>query len=522
MSAGTLQLGDGTTAGATLGSGILKVAGTGVLALNLKDGETFSQNVTVSTATATVKAMQAGTTTVSGLISGLGGFTQSGPGTTILSTTAQTYTGATTVTAGHLQVDSSLAATGTVNVSGTGILAGIGSAGTVNVLAGGSISPGDPTISGNPPTPGTLAVGKLVLSAGANSDFRLGTPNVVGGGVNDLIAVAGNLTLAGNLNITALGGFGIGTYTLFTYNGTLTNTGFSAINGTGGEAITISTSTNHKVILTVLGSAVTQYWDGAGVIGNGSIGGGSGTWNNTTTNWTNGGGSLNSAWQGGTADFRTIGGTVMLGAPINAQGLIFGVTGYTLSGTSALNLVGTASTAPTVSVSAAGTTATISAPVTGIAGLAANGAGTLILTNAANTYTGGTTITNGVVQIGTTAAPGSIGGGPITSASPRPAAPSPWSTRTATSSPITSPTASLTPVHVDRQLDPRQHPLRRAHRRRRRHPGPDPKRHRHHHPDQCRQQFQRRHHDQQRHPANRHSHRSRLARLPQHSHCGRG
>ena len=410
ISAGTLQLGDGTTAGVTLGTGSVTVSGTGALALNLADGETFSKNVTVSAATATVKAIQSGTMTFSGIISGPGGLTQSGPGTTIL-TTAQTYTGATTVTAGTLQVDSSLATTGTVNVSGTGTLSGTGPVGTVNVLAGGSISPGDPS------GPGTLTVGKLVLSVGSNSDFRLAAPGTTGGGVNDLIAVAGNLTIAGNLNITQLTGFGIGSYTLFTYGGTLTNTGFSAINGVGGNATTISTGTLHQVDLIVSGTAINQYWDGTGAAGNSIITGGSGTWNNTTSNWTTSTGATNSPWLGGTAVFETTGGTVMLGAPINVQGLIFGVTGYTLSGTASLNLVGVPGTPPTVSVSNAGTTATISAPVTGSSGFAASGSGTLILTNAANTYTGGTNITNGFVQIGTTAAAGSIGGGAISIAS---------------------------------------------------------------------------------------------------------
>ena len=45
--------------------------------------------------------------------------------------------------------------------------------------------------------------------------------------------------------------------------------------------------------------------------------------------------------------------------------------------------------------------------------MTSSGAGTLILTNGANTYTGGTNISAGVVQIGTTAAAGSIGAGTI-------------------------------------------------------------------------------------------------------------
>ena len=283
ISGGTLQLGDGATAGATLGTGSVTVSGTGALALDLADGETFSKTVTVSAATATVKAIQAGTATITSVISGLGGLTQSGSGTTIL-TTAETYTGTTTVTAGHLQVDAALATTGTVNVSGTGTLSGIGTIpGTVNVLAGGVISPGDPSV------PGTLTVGKLVLNAGSNSNFRLNTVGTVGGGINDLVNVHGNLTIAGNLNITPLANFGAatGSYTLFTYTGTLTNTGFSAINGTAGSTVAVVTGVPHEVDLQILSlGMVTQYWDGTGAISNNIISGGSGTWNGTTKNWT--------------------------------------------------------------------------------------------------------------------------------------------------------------------------------------------------------------------------------------------
>ena len=200
-----------------------------------------------------MKPIQAGTTTLSGVISGLGGLNQAGPGTTIL-TGVNTYTGTTSVTTGTLQIDGSLAAGSTVNVAAAGRLTGIGTAaGTVNVLAGGHLSAGDPT------DPGTLTVGKLVLNTGSNSDFRLAAP-----GTNDLVNVTGNLTLAGNLNISPLTGFGAGIYTLFTYNGTLTNSSIGAINGTGGFTASVSTGVNHEVDLIVSTGTITQYWDGTG------------------------------------------------------------------------------------------------------------------------------------------------------------------------------------------------------------------------------------------------------------------
>src|SRR6202012_2363767 len=107
-------------------------------------------------------------------------------------------------------------------------------------------------------------------------------------------------------------------------------------------------------------------------------------------NWTDGSGATNASWQGGTAVFAAPGGTVTLTSAINAQGLIFGSSGYVLAGTSfALNLTGSM---PAISVSNALTSATIAAKITGTSGLTSSGAGTLILTNAANSYTGGTIV----------------------------------------------------------------------------------------------------------------------------------
>lgn len=56
-------------------------------------------------------------------------------------------------------------------------------------------------------------------------DYELGPAGIVGGGTNDLLVINGNLTLDGLLNVTSLGGFGTGTYTLITYTGTLINNG---------------------------------------------------------------------------------------------------------------------------------------------------------------------------------------------------------------------------------------------------------------------------------------------------------
>ena len=172
--------------------------------------------------------------------------------------------------------------------------------------------------------PGTLTVGSLVLNAGSVSSFELGTPGVIGGGVNDLVAVTGNLTLAGSLNITDLGGFGAGVYRLFNYGGALTNNGMALGTLPGGVsagALTIQTSVANQVNLVVSGTSLLQFWDGPNVVETGTVSGGTGTWDNTTTNWTVADGSTNSAWRQGFAVFEGTAGTVTLAQNVTMAGL---------------------------------------------------------------------------------------------------------------------------------------------------------------------------------------------------------
>ena len=86
--------------------------------------------------------------------------------------------------------------------------------------------------------------------------------------------------------------------------------------------------------------AQSLYWDGTNAINNGVIGGGTGTWDNSSNNWTGSNGSGNTAWSAGdTAVFGLVaGGTgtyaVSLIDPgyITAGGLVFNTGGYILSG----------------------------------------------------------------------------------------------------------------------------------------------------------------------------------------------
>jgi autotransporter-associated beta strand protein len=393
---GTLEI-DGSiasTSGVSVGNG-------GTVSFGNSSNSTFARNISNGIGgVGTLLLHSQNTLTLSGALSdGVAGqltVTQNGNGTAVLEGT-NTYTGATNINFGNLEVDGSLAAASTVNVHG--VLSGFGTVGgTANVFSGGTILPG------NGVTPGTLTVGNLILNPGSTAKFLLPQAGVAGGGVNGLLAVTKDLTLGGTLSLT--GSFGVGDYTLLTYGGTLSGGNFSSITGLGSFFGFVDTSVHGKVILDVFG---TQYWDGSGTANDGIVSGGSGNWNNSTNNWTNAGGTTNSAWQGGVAAFGGPAGTVKLTAPITAEELTFNSTGYILAGTNSLKLVGFG----TIDVTNTGDMATVNVPITGSVGLNAGGAGTLILTSGSNSYTGVTVVSNGVLQIGAGTSAAKIGSGAI-------------------------------------------------------------------------------------------------------------
>jgi len=140
--------------------------------------------------TGVINFNQSNSTTVSAAISGNGTVNQLGTGTTILSA-SNSYTGATTVEAGKLVVNGSIASSA-VTVNNGGTLAGSGTVGGLIVNTGGTISPGN--------SPGNLTVaGNLVWNGGGNYNWQvLGTTNTSGataGTTWDLITVTGDLDL---------------------------------------------------------------------------------------------------------------------------------------------------------------------------------------------------------------------------------------------------------------------------------------------------------------------------------------
>ena len=123
-----------------------------------------------------------------------------------------TYTGGTIVSNGTLLVNNSAGTgtgTGSVTVKTGATLGGAGTiSGATTIENSATLAPGNSI--------GWLTFGgALTIQSGATNVFELGT-------TSDQIVVAGTLSAAGRINVTAATGFGPGTYTLFTSSGGLT------------------------------------------------------------------------------------------------------------------------------------------------------------------------------------------------------------------------------------------------------------------------------------------------------------
>jgi autotransporter-associated beta strand protein len=192
----TVPLGDLNTTGTIAGAGTIQL-----------------ENATASaTATFPIGALNLSSTYAGNIVNGsataITAITKVGTGTWTLAG-ANTYTGATAINGGTLLVDGSLAAGTAVAVNSGGALGGAGTVGgAVTVAHGGALAPGSGGIA-------TLSIaGRLTLNAGSILNLDLGSTSV-----SDELALAsytGPATGTVTINLTALSGFGAGTYQLMT------------------------------------------------------------------------------------------------------------------------------------------------------------------------------------------------------------------------------------------------------------------------------------------------------------------
>ncbi len=239
------------------------IGGNGTLDLNFLDvflGGLKGSGATIANFTGrlTVGGNNQGTT-FGGSLNGSGSLVKIGSGVLDL-TGANTVPGGTTISNGALNVAGSLAG-GTVTVRPGAALGGFG---TVNAHlvadAGSLVSPGASV--------GTLTISSNATFTGASALFELASLTTIGLGVNDLIQVNGNLTLAG-LNTIRFGFLSgapaAGTYTIIRYTGTLTGGAANLTNAASYGAV-FNTSVPGEIRVTFTGAAQNLTWrgDGAG------------------------------------------------------------------------------------------------------------------------------------------------------------------------------------------------------------------------------------------------------------------
>ena len=431
VSAGVLQIGDGVTGGNLPNTSGVTVANNATLVTDLVTGATFTRNIFLNGTNAALTAVQSGTNTLSGIISGTGILNQTGTGKTIL-TNDETYTGATTITAGTL----SLAATGSIAAGST---VGVGTAGTLNFAAGGIVF-GNATLTGGATVTGSGGtIGGTLGVTGGNWNATSGTVTglvTASGAANTFTIGAGaNLTATAGVNLTGGQIAGTGTLTGSLNDTSAQSSTFGGVIANGASPSTLTVD-NAATTLTLTGTntytGMTKVTSGTlSLTSTGSIAAGStvGVDAKGTLNFVGGGNVFGNATLNGgatvTGSGGTIGGTLgVTGGNWNAtSGTVTGLVtasgaantftigaGANLTATAGVNLTGGQIAGPGTLTGSLNDT---SAQSSTFGGVIANGASpsTLTVNNAAttltltgvNTYTGDTKITSGTLSLGPTA-----------------------------------------------------------------------------------------------------------------------
>ena len=389
ISTGTLQIGSGGTSGSLTGN----ITDNAVLVFNRSDNPTFG-----------------------GVISGSGSFTKAGTGILTL-TGSNNYSGGTTLSTGTLKVGNggtSGSLTGNITDNAVlvfnrsdnsvfgGTIGGVGSltqAGAgILTLAGNNNYSGITTVSagtlqiGNGGTSGSLTGNitdnaVLVFNRSDNSTFG----GIIGGVGSLTKAGAGILTLTGSNNYSGITTLSAGT--LQVGNG---GTSGSLTGNITNNAVLVFNRSDNSVFGGTIGGGGSLTQAGTGILtltGNNSYSGGT-----TLT-----GGEL------------SISGSNNLGAA-NSQ-IIFNGGILQITGTAVTDLGSHSVNWSTFNggfdIANAANVFTVNNDISGSGGLTKLGAGTLLLTGS-NSYRGGTTVSAGMLQIGSGGTSGAPDPGPIT------------------------------------------------------------------------------------------------------------
>ncbi len=394
VSAGTLKYG----ANNALSSGALTVSGgtfdVGTFADTIGAVTLTSGNITGTTGvlTGTSYAMQSGTVSV--ILGGAGVLTKTTAGTVTLSG-ANTYTGATNINAGTLQLAGGAAIADTSAVTLANVAGATLDLNNTNETIG--------SLAGGGATGGNVTLGTATLTAGGNNTATTYS-GVVGG--------TGGLTKAGT-GVMTLGGVN-------TYSGATTiNAGTLALNAT--STIATSSGVANAGNFTIAAAKTIDSMTGAGTAALGgilTIGDASNT-SSTYTGIASGTGGINTAGTGtlSLGGINTYTGATTIGAgstlALNAAGTIAASSGvanagnFTIAGAKTIDsMTGIGTTALGANIltigDASNTSSTYSGVISGTGGITKAGTGTLTLSGA-NAYSGATTISAGILSANTLA-----------------------------------------------------------------------------------------------------------------------
>ena len=416
---GLIFTGTGTTAGSSSvtigGTNTLTIGADGISVQAGSASQTISSNVTLG-ASETWTNNSANLLTVSGQTSGAFTLTKSGSGTLLLSG-SNSYSGATVVIAGALQLGNTYALrAGSLIVNG----------GTVDLDG---FSPSVGSLSGNSGvviTTSTTGLARLTTNSGASTTYAgmlsdgSGQLALVKSGPGTLTLSASNgysggtTVAAGTLRLGNTFALGATTGSLTVNGGTVNLDGYSptvgALSGTSGTVIT--TTVPGLVTLTDSGSASSSY---GGTLSDGSgqlalVKSGSGTLTISGSDSYSGGTTITAGTlQLGKFDALPTGNLAIDGGTLNLDG--HGVSVGELTGGSG-GLITTTVASPVTLTTKIGANVTYAGMLTDGAGtlsLVKNGTWTLALSGS-NSYSGGTTINAGTLQLGNTYALGTAAG----------------------------------------------------------------------------------------------------------------
>jgi autotransporter-associated beta strand protein len=252
---------------------------------------------------------------------------------------------------------------GNVNASAAGVLIQPGSL-NVHSLTGGMGAAGTLSISGN-----------LSLGPTTTNYFELGSSTTVGGGINDLVSVGGDLDPQNAyISISTFTGLVNGTYRLFNYSGAkLSSFNPTCASATYRGTFTIDETVPGQVNLIVSG-VVNPVWAGTGSSSAWDLNS-TADWNANTSTFFNG--DSVTFDDTGTAPTANISGTLQPGSVTFNNSTV----NYTL--------------------------ALSSGKITGPCGLTKSGSGTLTISATTSDFTGPVTINGGILSVGSMAANGS-------------------------------------------------------------------------------------------------------------------